>query len=114
MANIKPFFAYRPDREKAADIAALPYDVYSREEACKVVEKNPNSFLAIDRAETQFSAAVDIYDERVYAKAHEILWKWIQEGRFVHEEKACYYIYEQLLNGKSQKGLLPVHPLMIT
>lgn len=106
MANIKPFFAYRPDREKAADIAALPYDVYSREEACKVVEKNPNSFLAIDRAETQFSAAVDIYDERVYAKAHEILWKWIQEGRFVHEEKACYYIYEQLLNGKSQKGIV--------
>ncbi len=106
MAKIKPFMAYRPESERAADIAALPYDVYSREEACKVVEKNPDSFLAIDRAETQFSADVDIYDERVYAKAHEMLWNWIQEGRFVHEEKACYYIYEQVMNGRSQKGIV--------
>jgi len=106
MAKIKPFFAYRPDRGRAVDIAALPYDVYSREEARKVVKKNPASFLAIDRAETQLPEDVDIYDERVYAKAHEILWRWIQEGRFVHEEKACYYIYEQVMNGRSQKGLV--------
>lgn len=106
MAKIKPFMAYRPESGRAADIAALPYDVYSREEACKMVEKNPTSFLAIDRAETQFSADVDIYDERVYAKAHEMLWNWIQEGRFVHEKKACYYIYEQVMNGRSQKGIV--------
>ncbi len=106
MAKIKPFFAYRPDSRRAVDIAALPYDVYSREEARKVVEKNPDSFLAIDRAETQLPTEVDIYDERVYAKAHELLWKWIQEGRFVHEKKACYYVYEQVMNGRSQKGIV--------
>ena len=106
MTKIKPFMAYRPESGSAADIAALPYDVYSREEACKVVENNPDSFLVIDRAETQFSADVYIYDERVYEKAHEILWRWIQEGRFVHEEKACYYIYEQVMNGRSQKGIV--------
>ncbi len=106
MATIKPFQAYRPQIGREAEIAALPYDVYNREEACKVVEKNPSSFLAIDRAETQFSADVDIYDERVYAKAHEMLWQWVNEGRFVQEEKACYYIYEQIMNGRSQKGIV--------
>ena len=106
MAKIKPFKAYRPQEGREAEIAALPYDVYSREEACQVVQKNPGSFLAIDRAETQFDAEVDIYDDRVYAKAHEMLWQWIEEGRFVQEEKSCYYIYEQVMNGRSQKGIV--------
>ena len=49
MADIKPFRAVRPRTAYAAEIAALPYDVYNREEARKEVEKNPMSFLKIDR-----------------------------------------------------------------
>ena len=48
MAIIKPFQAIRPAQEYAGQIAALPYDVYNRKEAKKIVEKNPLSFLAID------------------------------------------------------------------
>ena len=33
MAEIRPFAGIRPEKGKAADIAALPYDVYSRKEA---------------------------------------------------------------------------------
>ena len=54
MAQIRPFKAYRPCKGMEERIAALPYDVYNRAEACEVVKKNPESFLAIDRAETQF------------------------------------------------------------
>ena len=54
MAQIRPFRAYRPCQGMEKRIAALPYDVYNREEACEVVKKNPDSFLAVDRAETQF------------------------------------------------------------
>lgn len=57
MATIKPFRAYRPKKGLEAQIAALPYDVYNREEACTVVKGKPLSFLNIDRAETQFDAA---------------------------------------------------------
>ncbi len=106
MATVKPFQAYRPESGREMEIAALPYDVYNREEACAVVKKNPGSFLAIDRAETLFPANVDIYDERVYAKAHETLWNWIEEGRFVYDEKASYYVYELVMNGRSQKGIV--------
>ena len=54
MATIRPFLCIRPSEGKAAKIAALPYDVYNRKEAKEVVAKNPDSFLKIDRAETQF------------------------------------------------------------
>ena len=52
MAQIRPFRAYRPCQGMEKRIAALPYDVYNRAEACEVVKKNPESFLAVDRAET--------------------------------------------------------------
>lgn len=57
MAIIKPFKAYRPRREIVSEVAALPYDVYNREEAKKEVEGKPLSFLRIDRAETAFDDA---------------------------------------------------------
>ncbi len=106
MATINPFCAYRPACGRETEIAALPYDVYNREEACEVVKNNPGSFLAIDRAETAFSKDVDTYDDAVYAKAHELLWNWIEEGRFVQDEMPCYYLYEQVMDGRSQKGIV--------
>ena len=47
MADIRPFMSIRPEKGKAAKIAALPYDVYNRKEATEEVEKNPESFLKI-------------------------------------------------------------------
>lgn len=55
MADIRPFAAFRPAKGLESRIAALPYDVYNREEATGEVKKNPDSFLAIDRAETSLS-----------------------------------------------------------
>lgn len=106
MAVIRPFCAYRPAKGWEDKIAALPYDVYNREEACAVVAQNPHSFLAIDRAETQFGPEVDIYAPQVYEKAAEMLEEQIREGRFVKEEKPCYYLYEQTMNGRSQTGIV--------
>ena len=77
MAEIRPFVSIRPQRGKAAEIAALPYDVYNREEATKEVERHPQSFLSIDRAETQFPLSVDMYDDKVYERAHDTLWQWV-------------------------------------
>ena len=73
MATIKPFVCVRPNAQAADKVAALPYDVYNREEAYEAVKGNDLSFLRIDRAETQFEPSVDTYDERVYDKAKELL-----------------------------------------
>ncbi len=105
MAKITPFQAYRPAKGKEAQIAALPYDVYSRSEAKQVVDKNPMSFLGIDRAETQFPDDVDTYADCVYDKARELLDRRIADGDFVMDEKPCYYLYEQTMDGRVQTGI---------
>ncbi|MCI8495066.1 MAG: DUF1015 domain-containing protein [Lachnospiraceae bacterium] len=105
MAVIRPFCAIRPSKEKADKIAALPYDVYNRREAKEEVAKNPDSFLKIDRAETQFEDSIDMYAKEVYQKAHDTLWEMVADGSFVKEEMSCYYIYELTMEGRTQTGI---------
>lgn len=106
MAEIRPFLCIRPSEGKAADIAALPYDVYNRTEAKEAVKGNPDSFLKIDRAETQFDDTVDMYDPKVYQKAHDLLWDMVEKGDFIQEDAPCYYVYEQTMDGRVQTGIV--------
>ncbi len=106
MAVIRPFRAYRPKKGLENQIAALPYDVYNREEACAAVKDHPLSFLNIDRAETQFDSSVDTYADEVYQKAHDMLWDQIREGTFIQEDKPVYYIYELTMDGRVQTGIV--------
>lgn len=106
MADIRTFEAIRPREDLSSRIAALPYDVYNRAEAKKEVEKEPLSFLKIDRAETQFEDAVGTYEPQVYQRASETLGEMLDKGEFVKEEKGCYYLYELVMNGRSQTGIV--------
>ena len=106
MAEIRAFRGIRPAAGKEADIAALPYDVYNREEARKAVEGKPLTFLRIDRAETQLSEETDIYAPEVYQKAKELLWGMVENGDFLQDDKPCYYLYELTMNGRSQTGIV--------
>jgi len=106
MVTIRPFKALRPVKEKAAQTAALPYDVYSREEAREVVEAEPYSFLAIDRPETQFPPEHDMYARDVYEKADQMIRDWTEQGIFVEDTEPCYYLWELTMDGRSQTGLV--------
>ena len=106
MADIRPFAACRPAPGLEAEIAALPYDVYSRAEARAYVADHPGSFLAIDRAETTLPQDIDIYDERVYRRAGELLKDWIMRARFVQDGTPCYYLYAQTMGGRTQTGIV--------
>jgi len=106
MANIKPFVCVRPNADKADKIAALPYDVYNREEAKQVVSHNPLSFLKIDRAETNFPDEVDTYAPEVYDKAASLLEEWIENGNFIRDDENCFYLYELTMNGRAQTGIV--------
>lgn len=106
MADIRPFLCIRPCKEKAGKIAALPYDVYNRREAKQEALRNPDSFLNIDRAETQFADDMDMYDDRVYQKAHDMLWERVADGSFVKEKERCFYVYELTMQGRTQTGIV--------
>ena len=106
MADIRPFAALRPAPGLESVIAALPYDVYNRQEATEIVRRNQDSFLAIDRAETGFGPEVDTYAPEVYQRAARVLREWIEQGKFRKDEAPCYYLYELTMNGRSQTGIV--------
>ena len=105
MAVFKAFRALRPAPEKAAKVAALPYDVVDRQEAKVIGDKNPDSFLHVDRAEMDLPDETDLYDSSVYAKARENLHNMEADGTMIQDEAPCYYIYELTRKGKTQTGL---------
>ena len=105
MAEIRPFRAVRPAADKASAVAALPYDVYTREEAAAFVKDKPLSFLNIDRPETAFPPAHDMYADDVYRHAAETYRAQKARGIFITEEKPCYYVYELKMGGRTQTGI---------
>lgn len=105
MAVITPFSCIRPRQNTASRVAALPYDVYNRQEAKLEIQREPMSFLKIDRAETYFDDSVDAYAPCVYEKAKELLEEGIADGTFLTDETACYYIYELTMDGRAQTGI---------
>jgi len=106
MADIRAFKAFRPTPQFAAQVAALPYDVMTSDEARVIVEGNPNSFLYVDKSEISLDKSVGLYDDIVYTKAAENLNKMIADGILVQDEKPCLYIYRQIMDGRTQTGLV--------
>lgn len=106
MATVRPFKAIRPVKELASKIAALPYDVMDTAEAREMVKGNPYSFLHVDKAQIDLDESVDMYDNVVYEKARQNLDKMIEDGQYIQDEKPCFYIYRQVMNGRGQTGLV--------
>ncbi|MDE6568290.1 MAG: DUF1015 domain-containing protein, partial [Lachnospiraceae bacterium] len=105
MARIRPFHAIRPEESVAERVAALPYDVYNREEAKEETIQEPLSFLRIDRAETQMADEVDTYAPEVYDKAREIFEQMQADGIYIPDSDEAYYIYQLTMDGRTQTGI---------
>ena len=106
MAYFKPFKAVRPKKEFADKVAALPYDVMNSAEAAEMVKGNPYSFLHVDKAEIDLPADTYLYDPAVYAKAAENLGKLITDGICERDNAPGFFVYRQIMNGRSQTGLV--------
>ena len=106
MVTISPFKALRPAAEFAKQVASRPYDVLNSKEAKTEAQGNNVSFLHITKSEIDLPETVDVHAQDVYDKAKENLDAFISRKVLFRESKACYYIYELTMNGKSQTGLV--------
>lgn len=106
MVTISPFKALRPAAELAKQVASRPYDVLNSKEAKVEAEGNNVSFLHITKSEIDLPETIDIHAPEVYEKAKENLDAFLSRNILFRESKACYYIYELTMNGKSQTGLV--------
>ena len=104
MVRVKPFAAIRPPREIVEEVAARPYDVLNSEEARN--EAGEKSLLHITKPEIDFEGAVDEHSEPVYKKAVENFAQWRENGWLVKDDKECYYVYAQTMDGRTQYGIV--------
>lgn len=108
MSIIKPFKALRPEAQFAKQVASRPYDVLNSAEARVEIQGNPHSFLNITKSEISLPETVDIHTQLVYEKAKENLEFFISRNILFQDNKECYYVYQLIMNGKSQTGLVCV------
>ena len=106
MATIIPFKALRPQPQFAKQVASPPYDVLNSKEAKQAAQGNPNTFLHVTKSEIDLPEDVDIHSQSVYDKAKQNLEAFQQRDVLFREDKPCFYIYELVMNGKSQTGLV--------
>jgi uncharacterized protein (DUF1015 family) len=108
MARIQPFKALRPQPQLAKQVASLPYDVLSSAEAKIEAQGNTHTFLHITKSEIDLSDKTDVHDKAVYLQAKDNLDAFIKRDVLFRESKDCYYIYQLIMNGRSQTGLVCV------
>ncbi|HET9513727.1 MAG TPA: DUF1015 family protein [Gemmatimonadales bacterium] len=104
--RLKPFRAWRPRPELAARVASPPYDVVSREEATKLAEGNPLSFLHVGRSDIDLPPEVDPYDPAVYATARANLDRLMQDGVLQQDQQPVLFLYQLTMQGRSQVGVV--------
>ncbi len=106
MPRIKAFQALRPISELAAKVASVPYDVVNREEAAKLAEGNPLSFLHVVRPDIDFPPEKNPYDPDIYDKASANFQKLITDGVLKRDPADSVFAYRQIMNGHSQVGIV--------
>ncbi|MEW6353161.1 MAG: DUF1015 family protein [Pseudomonadota bacterium] len=106
MPLIRPFRGLRPLPERAADVAAPPYDVLNSEEARTRAAGKPWSFLHISKPEIDLPPGTDLYSPAVYAKGAENLESLIKQGILKRDAQPHYYLYRLVMGAHTQIGLV--------
>ena len=106
MAILKAFKGIRPVADKIKQVASKPYDVLNEKEARDECKGNPNSFYHVIKPEIDFPDDFDNYAPEVYKKGKENFDRMMNEGVFKTDEKECLYIYQQMMNGRKQNGIV--------
>lgn len=92
MANIIPFKAVRPTRDKVSLIAARSYDDYSKKERNSRMKVNPYSFLHVLNPGYKYQKKLS--GERRYKLVRNRYQEFKEDRIFMQEEKPSFYIYK--------------------
>jgi uncharacterized protein (DUF1015 family) len=87
-----------------ADVASVPYDVVSTEEA-RALAASPRSFLHVTRSEIDLPTATNPYDEAVYAQAARNLEELKRSAPLVQDDEPALYAYRLRMGSHEQTGI---------
>jgi len=105
MATLHPFRAVRPRPEHLEEIASVPYDVISTEEARTLAEGKPRSFLHVARPEIDLSPEIDVHDDAVYEQGAANLRTFVEADYTLQEDEPAVYVYRLVMDGREQTGI---------
>src|SRR5690606_14144501 len=103
MANIIPFKAVRPTRDKVSLVAARAYQSYTLEQRESRLRDNPFSFLHIVNPGYKYDKQIS--GEARYNLVRNRYLEFKEDAIFVQDDKPCYYVYQitdrdhQVFNG---------------
>jgi uncharacterized protein (DUF1015 family) len=106
MSIVLPFKALRPPKQHAREVAAYPYDILEWDEARKIGEAHPESFLRVEKPEIDFPPDRPADDRLIHVRARRTLERLIREGFLLQEEKPCFYVYSQKQGDHIQYGIV--------
>lgn len=104
--KIRPFKGFRPVADKAKAVASRPYDVLNSEEALEEAKGNPFSFLNVVKPEITLPIETDHYSAAVYEAGRNNFQQMVRDGVFIQDQEDCLYIYELVMDGRSQNGIV--------
>jgi uncharacterized protein (DUF1015 family) len=105
MSAIYPFAALRPAPAAAAEVASVPYDVVSTEEARALAEGNRLSFLHVSRPEIDLPPGADPHGDEGYRLAARNFEKLKAAAPLVVEDAPSFYIYRLTMGSHVQAGV---------
>jgi len=104
MVRIYRFAGVRPQRSEAPEIAAVPYDVVTADEARAIIAKNPKSFLRVSRPDAELSE-LPSNDPRIYERAAENFNALLKGGQMQRDPVPGMYLYRVRQDGDTFLGL---------
>ena len=96
MAQIKPFKAIRPTKDKVAFVASRSYEEYSKDELKSILRYNPFSFLHIINPGYKFDK--NISGKERFKLVHNRYLEFLEDHVFQKDEEASFYLY-QIIKG---------------
>ena len=105
MAVFRPFHALMPRPAEVAQVAAVPYDVVNTEEAARLADGNPLTFLRVSRPEIELPEGTPIHSDAVYDKALANFKRLCEAAPLAHDSEANLYVYALTMDGRTQIGI---------
>ena len=97
MLRVNPFAALRPKPSVASEVASVPYDVVDTDEARRLAEGHPLSFLHVVRSEIDLPSDTDPHAEAVYERALANF-RELEREALIREAAPAIYLYRQETN----------------
>ncbi len=106
MERIIPFKGIRPISSLVEKIAIFHNNLMNDFERKEEARKNPYSFAHVIKPRIDFDEDISKTDPKIFEHAKKYYRKLLQDKIITQDVTDCFYVYRQMLDGRSQTGVV--------